>query len=209
MNREEAVSFLKTRMKNNQSAELDAIIHTEMNFVQLQELERGPFFPWFLETELADAVTAPDEYRVALPEDFICEVEEQDLWVVVEGKPRKLTKVSSDTATAAQLEYGIPKGYDIRGKYFLMFPTPDAEYTLRMTYIARQPLLAEGTTNAWLDEAGQWFLGRTGENISLNVLGDMELAQRFQHMAQTGRKLVHDLDIERRETNRVRQMGVK
>jgi hypothetical protein len=211
MTLQEAIQFLKTRMKNNTAGELDEIITQEMAFVQTQELERAPFFPWFLETEMAATVTTfPDERRVPLPDDFISELESSYLHIVLEDKTYRVEKVDGEYLGSLKNDYGVPEYYDIRGDYFILYPTPDAEYQLRMSYVGRQPLckLPEDT-NAWLEEAGQWFLGRVGENISLNVLGDGELAQRFQYMAETGKQLVRDLDIERRETNRERQMGVR
>lgn len=209
MNREQAIAFLKTRMKMNTSEELSEIIAEEMNFVQQQELERGPFYPWFLETEKAEVLCSADEMRLLLPTDFILEMDNDFLAVENEGKSTSLIKVDRDIYPVEDVPHGLPEAYDLRGKYFLLFPIPDKQYKLYMSYVARQPLLEEGGTNAWLEEAGQWFLGRVGENVSLNVLGDVELAQRFQHTAEQGKRLVRDLDLERSEVNRERRMGVR
>jgi len=87
----------------------------------------------------------------AVPSDFI---EAKDL-VIVTGTPvtplqfvtqQEMAQIRNEELTAA----GKPQYFSVVGGQFEMCPTPDAEYTLEMSYFAKIDALTDDTDTNWL-----------------------------------------------------------
>jgi hypothetical protein len=108
-----------------------------------------PSLPWFLITEYACTNTVVDEERIEIPADFLREYEEGSLWIELNGKWKEVFK--SDLQDLSTFNWTITQDryYSLNGKYFRMFPTPDAIYPIRMLYYAAEPILDTNIENQW------------------------------------------------------------
>src|SRR5688572_12731232 len=79
MTRDEAVALIAFRLGDR--TDLNDRIIAEMRLAQT-ELELGPTLPWFLLTEMATATLYEGDDTMALPADFLREVDEDEsaLW---------------------------------------------------------------------------------------------------------------------------------
>lgn len=145
------------------------------------ELEKLPELPWFLHTEISSISTTADEERIAVPADFIKEIDEEPLyyydtsgttdeWVSL----RKLTtnnlrNIYNLAITNSQEVSGTPLYYALDGAYFRLYPIPDAAYTLKLTYYGKQDVLSAGSdTNGWSLYAPYALIGKAGILLSMN-----------------------------------------
>lgn len=210
MTRDEFVNFIKLRLGNNKDPSLDADILAYADFVQQQELERASFQAWFLLKERAEAPTAVGDNRIALPSDFIAEWEQGSLWRLEDGDPIQLIKDDFYAIKGRYTEKGKPVAYDIANDYFLLTPTPDRAYTLRMYYYGSEPLpstLGANEDNEWLRNAADWLMGVVGETIAGDYLQNDRMAQRFGVHGKKGRDRVYRETVARTEENKPRSMG--
>ncbi len=219
MLRDVAVDLLMKRLGNRKDLSLRDDIINEMVYVQENILEGGPFYPFFLISEISDADTTAMEERVQLPTDFLHEWEDGALyyfnpdatknsWVELTRDDWDLIKASYTTNTP-----GLMTHYDIVGNYFLLAPTPDAAYTLKFRYYAAAASLAgvygdaANIENVWLDKASDWLIGEVGAIIASQYLVSQKLQQMFVAQAVRGQKRVSQLDVSMGESNKRRSMG--
>lgn len=186
MDRDTAVGLVRKRLGNLTGSFLDADIITEMQ-LQQEVLERGPTLPWFLLSERSDAYTTVGEERIALPVDFLREYEEGALFYfnesLDEDEPwRALKKDDWDALKAAyQTRTGSPEKYALTEEYIRLFPTPDAEYLLRMIYYKRGVDLTSGnvTDNIWLLNTPDLLISLTAQVVANLYLQNAALGQRL------------------------------
>ncbi len=206
-----ALSMLKFRLGSRTDADLDTLIPIEMDQAQF-EFERSGQPPWFLLTEDENLETVVGERRLPVPEDFLLETEDDALWLISPetGEPQQLDKGELDASTAYWgLTEGTPTGYALVGKYFHLFPTPDAVYSIRLKYYAadaKPTAMAAGDTNLWLTYASDLLLARTGRRMAM-YLRDSELAQLFAADEQTAAARLLTEQTARDEANRNRSKG--
>ncbi len=157
------------------------------------ELENSAFLPWFLKTEVADfdQRTTVDEERVRIPDDFIREVEADALWYF-----NSTTTVDSEKWTPLQKDIpeflredlpgsGSPRAYALTKDYFRIFPTPDAQYQLKMVFYKNDELLTSNVENEWLKYASDVMIGRAGIRIA-SALRDQGAISFFSALEQSG-----------------------
>lgn len=103
-----------------------------------------------LDTETTSTLTTVAGTRtVALPTRFVAA---RSLWI------DDYNPLEFRTTNQGNFEYedhsAQPRTYGITGSNFEFWPTPDAVYTINITYMASpEPLSDSNTTNAWLTEA--------------------------------------------------------
>lgn len=213
MNVKATLDLLMKRLGNRTAPGLRESALLELQDVQENDLEGGATLPWFIITENATTKTKVDERRVALPSDFIREVEEKDFTkVVVDGVDVRLVKMGWDEAMAefGDEAKGPPQAYVLRGNYFMLFPKPDAEYTLKLPgYYARQeaPIDSEASENGWFKWASDLMLAKAGLVMSSMYLKDPDLVQVFTGLLQRAEKRLFVAEVARQEANRERELG--
>jgi len=216
MTRDSIVDIILQRLgKSNDTTLRDEIIN-EMVFVQEHILEQGTLKPLWLVSEVTTTTTVADDERLQLPTDFLQEWEEGTLYLydsTADDPWIELDKDDWDSIKAANTEAGKPVAYDIAGDYFLLSPTPDDTYTIKMRYYAKDTSLA-GTygdaaniENNWLKYAGDWFLGEVGAIIAAQYQQSDQQAAVFYNQAAKGKDRVWRNDIANREANKDRTMG--
>lgn len=184
----------------------------ELKLQQETTLEGGSSLPWFIITEDATVTTTVNERRVEVPSDFIREVEEKPLlYVPSDGDEIELHKGSYEELLAhhGSEAVGAPKDYALRGDYIMLFPKPDAIYTLKLPgYYARQAAPTDTTAeNQWMKWVPDLLMALTGETIALQHIHDFELGLTFTSMKAAAYKRLDDMEVAREEANRDRAMG--
>lgn len=218
MLRDAAVDLIMKRLGGRSDTDLRDDIIREMVYVQENILEGGPFYPFFLVTEISTAVATISDERLQLPPDFLHEWEDGALYyfdVLDTSNPWKplirddwdAIKAEHTTATDA-----LPTHYDIAGDYFLLTPTPDEAYTFKFRYYGADAALTGpyGTNNIenlWLDKASDWLIGEVGAIIATQYLLSDKMHTMFVAQATRGRKRIQDLSVSMEESNKSRSMG--
>jgi hypothetical protein len=170
MTNKELIDQAMSRLGQRTSVRVRADVITEIN-AALDNVERGTFFPWFLEETATLDISVGDTFK-ALPSDFAREAEESRPYYVLEGKLYYLTKRFYGTLlgeTPTKLQY-----YAIRGNDFHFRMPADIAYTVYVDYYARQgDPLADNTdpvSNLWLIHAKDWVV-----NMGLSVVAGLHL----------------------------------
>jgi len=164
MTRDEAVVEIQEIL----SFRTDQVAGIERRLKRAQTFaENGPQLPWFLKTERSSIATAVDEERIPLPNDFLKEYEESALWYVPTDTDEQEVPLVKDDLDFLRGKFprtstGIPTHYAIDSKYFRLFPTPDAAYTVKMVYYKKDTVLDSDIENLWLEHAPWILIGRAG-----------------------------------------------
>lgn len=213
----QAKSLVNVRLGNSTVATILDSIELEMALIQETVLEQnGRITPWFLATEMAEVLTEAGEQRLETPSDFIKEndddgglylydsTQEDTPWV-------KLTKGDHDDLLHEfQDTQDKPQKYCLDGDYFRLFPTPDAEYTIKMRYYAKDESVAGGDAdfeNKWLQHASDLVIAETAKACAAHILQDFELAASFDTDIQRAWDRLSVMDTARREAARERNFG--
>jgi hypothetical protein len=224
MTRDQAVTLILNRVGQRGGAfgAADAIlggqIVTEMQ-QQQDELEKSDLgtMPWFLSQEYTNAAfkTAIGVDTVAHPTGFLREWDDVrvamfyqdtsvsgDQWIPIAKEDYDVLK----TELGDQVP-GKPQGYCWVGENFRFFPTPDAEYPLKLLAYIGDTVLTTNIENKWLKYAGRVLIGKTGEVIASLGVRDKDAIAYFVDMAAKGLAgLIRD-NVARAEAGRSRQMG--
>ena len=203
--------------------EMTAEIHRQLGFrsdqsanillqipVAIRRLENAPTKPWFLLSEYTTSVTVIEEGRLALPDDFIEEHDEDGLSIYSDDDEEWIPLVKNDLDTLQGLygsTSGFPTGYALTGNYFRFFPIPDEIYTLRMLYFKRDDELVDGTdTNGFLTHVPELLMGRVGLRIA-QALRDKDAIVVFREMITEGGIELYRQNESRKHANASYQMG--
>lgn len=209
MTRDEAVAIIAQRLGNR--TDLDSTIVAEMKLVQT-DLEQGDFLPWFLISEHSQVTSTADEERVAVPSDFLRELDDEYncLWYVdSDGVRNPLVKTDYDAALA---KYGktsgtdAPEVYCLEGGYFRVFPVNSSTLTLELSYYATDQVLSTDIENQWLKYAPSLMINATGKVVAMFIGNEGAQAAFTQGENQARAQLIKN-DAARREAGRNRNMG--
>jgi hypothetical protein len=208
MLRDDVVKLLAWRLGSRKNF-TDRIL-AEMEYAQRSVLETNEWLPWFLETEMANTTTVAGDNRVALPDDFLLEIEEQHLWYVnSEGKELVLGKADYDFLQAryALTENGEPAHYAL-GSQFYIFPTPDAAYTLHLRYYAADTsMIIDNVETKWLKHASDLVIAAAGKELAEKHMQNETLATRYGNdLAKAWTRLLNK-HIAMQEINQSRVAG--
>ena len=208
MTRSELVALVQQRCGNRD--DLETRILAELGFVQKTVLEgTGAFKPWFLQSDPTDLVTVAGEAKVNYPADYLGELEDNMLWYLDSGGTwQKLNKKSYDYILEKNLDPGVPKYFVVGASNFYIGPTPDAVYTLRFRYIARDTeVAAGGDTNLWLTYAPDLVMAEIGLRICKYHTRDAVAAEEFKQDVMEARQRLFVDHEARQNVNRVYGMG--
>lgn len=212
MTGQHVLDMLMARLGNRTEAALRANVLLEMIQFQAITMEKGPYLPFFLLVNEEPLTVTADVRAVALPSDFLRELEEDSLFILDDNSvPQPMVKGSYDELAAhhgLDADSTLPLDYCIRGTDILLFPKSSVARTLQLSYFASDAVPADTTTeNLWLKYASDLLLAGTGEIVAGQYLQNSELSVIFagQKMAAQDR-LVRD-DTARQEAARSREMG--
>lgn len=214
MTRDEAISEVQRVLgyRSDKVAEIQSLL-----LYQQAEMERQSDLPWFLRTELDTIVSIANNPNIAVPTGFLKEWQEDPLALKVWNNSntaqiwRELAKDSpnflrttlqevSDTAT------GIPVAYSRVGDNFVLFPTPNAIFTFRMTYYKEDAVLSTNIENKWLKHLPYLLIGRCGLRVS-GAMRDKDAMQSFGLMVQESMARINTWNTELDEAGVRRVVG--
>lgn len=176
------------RLGGRSSTPLRANVLLEIN-TAIDTIERGTFFPWFLEQTAELSIVENDTFK-AMPTDFAIEADESRPYYVLEGTVFYLTK-----RFHAALQGEVPtsvKFYAILGNDFHFRMPADQAYTINVPYYARETgnLVDDGTTvsNLWLINALDWVFGAALKVVAATRIQNDKLAVTMAAMEQKAKQ---------------------
>lgn len=209
MTRDDVVTLLALNLGNR--TDLNDAIILQMMLQQETQLEgSGRFQPWFLITERAFNTMTIGESRLALPDDFLMEVEEQGLWIfdaaggtheLLKGSEQDLLREYKDT------DPGQPQAYSMAGHHITVYPAPDWEYPAFFRYAAQDQKLSTNIENNWLKYASDLMIAVVGKEIAGKTLQNDKLAATYERDILPAWERLYRLHESRAHTNRDYTMG--
>lgn len=203
----QAITMMKGRLQRGTagSPTLDALILLELQAAQLR-LEEAPTLPDFLITEESSQVVIEGEARVAIPDDFIREVESDAMQVEnTEVVPSTKTTLTKDFYDAIRYRYAsdveMPRKYALSGGYFRLRPVPNkGTYLLWMTYYAHDVLVTLNDANRWLTYNPDLLMSEAGVVVATS-LGNEKALSLFSNLRAEAMKLLAVNTIAREMAN--------
>lgn len=188
-------------------------METEILVVQSQILEGHHWLPWFLETEDATLVSVAGTESIALPTDFLLEdVENRGLEInLPSDSDEPWQEVKKDDLSIIRQKYpgdgGQPLMYALRGSNIMLRPIPDAVYTFRLNYFARDDELTTDVANLWTTEAADLLIAELCYLMAKDYIKDPESAAGFQTDVQRAWGRLYRKHTARREGGGMRMVG--
>jgi hypothetical protein len=207
------------RLHRTSDTVLATAVDTEILAVQDRlelgvRVNNGTFLPWFLQTDKTDLTYTANVDAVAVPTDFIQEVEEEhrgsifyydasldDPWVQMVREPYSIIKARYAGFST------FPRFYDIWSNQVFVRPRPDAAGTLRILYMARAARLDVVASNAWTNNAAELVICELGYTLANYYIRDQAAAQAFANDAVNEAKRLYVSHISKLEAGRQRSRG--
>jgi hypothetical protein len=221
MQRDTAVTIIKSRLGNLQGTAHDNLIVANMQLVQATTLERGSELPWFLAAdsavELTNIATVAREETANLPSNFLREDDERRYPVLrvdstAQAGYYPLEKLDYTKAIGryvggdGAVQSGKPTKYDILGEKMYFRYIPDGVYTIRLFYFKSDVVLSSNVENQWLKYAPDWVLAETCRQTAED-LQYQKLIEKFTQDGMIAKDRVLRETISRREAGYMRMMG--
>lgn len=144
----------------------------------------------FITVDGQDAYGAPDQ--VLIPSL----IKIDDIFFSDEKCPLdRYSATDFEMMTGGSTANGRPCAYTYTDNQIFLYPTPNAAYTLRLYAHYRLPVLADGDTNAWTDDAEELIRTHAKQILYLDSLEDDQGAARM------GVKIPELLSVLRAETS--------
>lgn len=217
MDRDTAVAVIK--QKSGWRTDKDAQIITALQTSQ-EVLEKGGLateagyateVPWFLRKDDQPLSLAAGATTIALPSDFLREVEDEGPWLAdttsTSSPPTYLAKAGSGAArrTFIGLTSG-PQIYQVRNTDLFLFPAFEDALTLYWSYYGKDVILDTNVENQWLKWVPNLLIGHAGQGFA-NDLRDKDAAEEFKRMKLEGQRQLMILNVSREVTNRRTSIG--
>lgn len=207
MLRDDLFNLLALRL--GRRTDLVSRMETELALLQDIKLEQNPWLPWFLITEIAETTTTANEERIAVPDDFLAEVEEDCLWLYDTTQDvvwYPLKKMDHDDLRRKYPEPGRPKAYALINQYFVLGPVPDEEFTIKMKYYAQDVSPTTNIQNQWLKYAADVVIAELGQIMAGQHMQNTALAETFKTAAAEAWNRLYTQHVARTEANQSRVM---
>lgn len=154
MTRDEVVNLVRDALGFNKALSID-VIYRHMQAVQAS-YERGADtqpLPWFLFQHDATIETVVDQKAVALPENFIDFDEDFSPYLTVNSKtyPIQVAKFHEILPDIDEVS-ARPTHLVLAGSEILLFPVPNAEYTINFPHYARSANIVTSNEHVWFTE---------------------------------------------------------
>ncbi len=138
-------------------------------------------------------------------------VEDDNLWLydaTADTPWKELPKADFDALRRkhAASDDAEPEAYSLDNLYFRLFPTPDAAYTLKMTYMKADTVLDTNIENKWLEFFPTLMISLGVKRIA-KATRDKDAYQLAQADETVERARLRTFIIARETTNFTYQMG--
>lgn len=150
----------------------------------ISHYERETF--WFNEARATANTTATENY-IALPSDYMNDLDMVllDGSIVYDMKRRAFEYIENIDINSYS---GRPFDWAIFDNQIRLYPTPDAAYTLRISYTqSLSALSASGDTNAWMTDGEALIRSRAKADIECHVLFDDNAKAEMRGLALNGK----------------------
>jgi hypothetical protein len=115
--------------------------------------------------------------------------------------------LTSTYPRGSEAEKGMPRRYSLVGDYFILKPTPDKEYTVRIKAYLRDQILSTNIENLWLAHAADLMIAEVSHKIAEQHLQDYELAKMIEKDRARARDRLFLLNEARKHANQSYEMG--
>lgn len=178
----------------------------------LQEaFEGNEWLPWFLETDLAlaDSSLPAGSGSIALPADFLLEVNDQKLTLVrADGTKKRLRKLGLDQMRNRYVETGEPAAYCLSGDRIYFAPIPEDSYTLEWRYYGKAPSIAASAGETlWTKHASDVVLAALGAVLAGRHLQNANLEASFAADLSRAQARLYNKHTQLEEENKESYMG--
>ena len=177
-----------SRLGKRASTRLRADVLLEIN-AAIDRLERGTFFPWFLEKTASLSFVIDDTFK-AMPSDFAVEADESRPYFTLEGTVFYLTK-RFHAALQAEVPNEI-RFYAILGNDLHIRKAADIAFTLSVPYYARVTGNfvddAADISNLWLIDAKDWVIYEALTTVAAVIVQNDALAIKMTTLAQKAQR---------------------
>lgn len=161
---------------------MDAHILAELQLAQLKA-ERGPELPWqLITTETGN--TTPASAVIALPADFLKEVEGSHLYLTISSSLIRLTKKPLDDLREkySGVENSYPGYYAILGSEFHIYPISAESLPYEFQYYAKAATPATGDSGTtWSLYYPDLLMGLAGQSLCVTRRA-LDIKPRFDEM---------------------------
>lgn len=184
----------------------------ELGLIQ-ERYEFGAWMPWFLLSDETSLTFTADERSVTLSTDFLREYEDFPVYVydsTADDPYRRLNKDEFDVLEELYGEdaAGTPLAYSLQGEQYQLFPTPDADGTLRYKYFKKGAVLSDSTEeNVWTEHASGLLLAELGIVMAGMYIKNSQLEQRFMRDREIAYRELFAFDEARKQALRDAQRG--
>jgi hypothetical protein len=199
------IQLLMNRLGQRTGTTLRAKVVDEIN-ASIEEIEKGSFLPWFLETENTE-VTVASTRTIALPTGFLREIENRSIQILDGDSKWQLLKklriedLDSQFRNASE---GRPTRYALSGLNIFVGRTPNDVYTIDFPYMKATTAITDSgaaATNPWLTNAHNWILSHAGVTVASLQLQNQKLAGVFGSVAARARQELMNSHEAREHTN--------
>jgi hypothetical protein len=205
-----------------------------LSYAQIEREKPNRTYPWFLRKENPTAiVTVANQPMYSIPTDYIEDTEEVDgnLYYYTLGIPNSRTiflkKLSFQPAqiryygewpyvytnppdalldTGSYIAPGVPSNYYLGNSIVMLYPVPDAVYSISWRYWAQDAPQALGQENKWLKNAPWVLIGHAALKLCMD-LGYKDGQATAQALMQSAEENLFRAIINRSEAGRKRNMG--
>ena len=207
MIRDKVVELLGWRLGNRKDMATRAL--SEMVLVQSTVLEGHHWFPWFLQKDLVGVSTAATVGTIALPTDYLGQIEGRGLWITLpNGQLKKLVLGDYEELLAKYPGSSIPEAWCIEDSFIHIFPTPDAVYPVNWRYFARDiDMSLDNVETKWLKYAADLVLACVGRQLAEKHIQNPTLAQAFGQEIEPAWDRLAKQETVQQDTNRNSYMG--
>jgi hypothetical protein len=172
----------------------------------------GTFMPWFLIKDSAGLATVANSRSVALPDDWLLENEEDELFLYdptnTEEPYCTLIKDDPDSLQRSLSGTGRPQAYALVGTGYRLYPLPDDIYQLQTSYYGADADFDMAAENKWLKYVPNLLIGEVGMAMTIPTRESrQEVFTYFQNIRAEAISMLHIRTEERLHTNRRYVMG--
>lgn len=177
----ENIDLMMSRLGQRRSERVRADAIAELN-AAIVDKERQPFIPWFLAGTEQVAVSTGETFKL-ISNNYLREVEDTQPYYMLDGRPKRLLKVTVEELDLYNGSATAPEVYTIIGNEFHFRPMADEPRTIFVRCYTRSadPIVDndQETSNPWLINAFEYITSAALKKVAGLHIKDQEGAANF------------------------------
>lgn len=155
-------------------------LDTQIERFVLDAVKRYKSYGWWFNQSVATITTTADDYQYAVPDDFLAVdsltvTSGTDVWPLTECPYAQIAALETDTT-------GEPTMFALYRQQFRLYPVPDGEYTLTLSYLVILDALTSTDSNAWTTNVEELIRCAASEALCRGLLRDPTWADQWRVM---------------------------